>query len=737
MADWTDSGVQENPSTGGGGGLPSFMPKKDEKPGGRYLPPGDSLALWARKQMDEAKPTIDKWRKQALECDRFDAGKHFNEADIREMDLEQRPHAVFNASQKWIRFVVGLMSQAAPEIQALPRSSHNDKQLIESDVVTKGIQWVSQTCMADMERATAFKHLIRRGMGFTDVQLDRSTDVSGMIVVRCVDGHEMLWDVRARRPCAIDARWMARDREVSRREAMLRYPDHSAIILANDQSLSTGSAVSGANSSTLISEKNALPQDGGGRQRKGLTLTEFQWYDEVAGIYFFDPLSSKDDWLDEDAFKKFRARYLKIAPRLRARAMDESIGMQEPERAALADLPDDVESDRVLMKDYQRMVMIGSHIVWGPEPLLGKRFTFNCLTGQFDDEDQIWRGFYSLLMDPQRYMTKYANQVQEIIARTAKGGVRAEISAVDNPAEFEARHSKTGSIDWVKDGAIEKVVEKTQPQLPAASIEMFQVCKQFLVDVTGIDPASAMGQTSSDQAAMTMRQRQAAARLLLSEEFDVLDQYLIYETYTILDFMPLIADDRLVRVGDPYNYEMIQLIRDPFQREYDIVLDTATRDPNIREQYWASIEKIAPTLIRTNNFIPELLDFAPWPASIKYLLKQRMKQQAEQQAKMAAQGMSTSGRGKPTSIEEVKARVMEIRAKTALESAKAISLTEGIKNQRAKILLDTLLKQAEQTQGAQQDTQQGASNEMMGLMGMLGKPSNGGGGAPPSGMAQQ
>ena len=696
-------------------------------------PPGDSRALWARKQMDDAKPTIEKWRKQAAECDRFDAGKHFSEADIREMDLEGRPHAVFNASQKWIRFVVGLMRQSMPEIQALPRNPSNDKELMESDVATKTVQWVSQNCNADQERAAAFKHLVRRGMGWTDTQFDRSIDVSGLINVVCVDGHEMYWDVRARRPCMPDMRWVARERKASRREASLRFPGHVATIIAN-ASLPTGSAVSPYNTSTLISEKNAIPQEGRTDVPLGkpneVTLTEFQWYEEVPGIYFFDPLTGKDDWLSEEAFKKFEARYERIAPRLRQRAGDLEVPLQDQERELLLHLPDEIESDRVLMKEYQRMIMVGTTVVWGPHPLLGKRFTFNCMTGQWDDEDGIWTGFYKLLMDPQRYMTKYANQVQEIIARTAKGGATVEIDAVENPAEFEAKHSKTGSIDWVKAGRIGSVKEKDQPQLPAASIEMFTVCKQMLIDVTGIDPASSMGATATDQAAMTMRQRQAAARLLLSEEFDVLDQYLIYETYTILDFIPLIADDRLVRVGDPYNFEVIQLIKDPFQREYDIVLDTSMRDPNVRDQYWASVEKMAGILIKANMFVPEMLDYAPWPASWKFALKQKMKQQVAQAQKMAQQGLSIGGRGKPTSIQELQARVNELKAKAALESAKAVQLTEGVKNQRAKILLDGMIKQAELQQDDKHTQQQGASGEAMGLLGMLqqaGKPPQGGG----------
>lgn len=687
--------------------------------------PGDPLALWALDQIADARPIVEKWRKQATDCDRFAAGKHFSRADLEALEQQQRPTAAFNAAQKWLRLISGLERQSRIEVRYLPRDIHNANQEMAGDLVTDAHNWAIQQCAGDDHRSRAFIDSVRRGMGWTECSLDRSMDASGLVALRRVDGMEMYWDTRATDVCVSDARWVARERQISKREAVKRFPKHIGVIMAN---LGVSDPRDKPGTSTLITEVKAIPVEGAHWPAVGpsaVKVVEFQWYDEVMGVYFYDPIEGKDDWLDEKTFKDYHAKYQRLAPVLRARAADPTVQLAPHERAQLAALPPTIEYDECLMREYQRMLIIGRTIVWGPHPLPGKRFTFNCITGEWDDEDGVWVGFFKKLIDPQKYMTKFANQVMEIITRSPKRGVILEEDAIDNPVAFEQNYARTGSVSIVRVGKLNSVRDKPAPELPPASIEMFQVCSQMLREVTGIDPAAVMGMASADLPAVTMRQRQMASMLLLADEFDTLRRYRFKEAETIFDFLKFVADERWVRVGSAENAKAIQLVRSPFFMEYDIVMDEGTRDPFVREKNWQDVKDALPLLTKQNIFPLTLIDFAPWPPSMKAAIKAEIQKQVQQRQQMAAQGLQVGGRGKPTSIGEVRAREQKLQADAMLSQAKALAMTEQVKSSRGKMLLDAIIKAVEMGRKAQEhkakmglEAVKGASNEALTMAGL-------------------
>lgn len=654
--------------------------------------PGDNLALRALDRIAGAMPDVEKWRKEARECDRFAAGKHFSKRDYEALTLAKRPTAAFNSAQKWLRFISGVEQQAKLEINFLPRNPHNEAQISGGELATKAYQWAVSSSSGDNERSRAFLDMVRRGLGWTEAGLDRARDVRGLPFLKRVDGMEMVWDTSARQECLADMRWVARIREVDKREAIIRFPDAKPIIAASTGLSSDGDK---PGQSTLISEKHAVPVEHAQwpMTKPGkVKVVEYQWYEEVAGVYFYDHLEDKEEWLDEHAFERYRKRYKAIAPRLRMRAADPTVGMTPQEQAKFAALPDDVDHDRVIMREYKRCIIIGQHVVWGPHPLPGRRFTFNALTGQWDDEDEVWYGFFRYLIDPQRYLTKFANRMMEALVRGSNGGLVAEEDTFLNPTTVEDKFSQIGSVIYTKTGKFDKWKEKPQAQMPEGASEMFGVCMRLMNEVTGITPEASMGAGAGDTPALTMRQRQLASMILLAAEFNTLRRYQGEEARTLFDILQLVADDRWVRIGDGVDSQAIQLVRDPFYLEYDVVFDEGTRDPNVREQYWASIERLAPTLLRVNKFTPSMIDFAPWPASVRRDIKQQMMKEAAQQQKMAQMGISMGGRGKPSSIQENQARVRALQAKGTLDEAKAIQLTEGVNTSKAKLLLDAIIR---------------------------------------------
>lgn len=642
--------------------------------------PGDPKAIWAHKMMSDSKTAVEKWRKSAKEADKFQAGAHFSKTDLELLQREQRPTAAFNVAQKFIRFVSGLERRSRQEICFLPREIMNDSQQQVGGLATKVFEYVLQNCQGDDERSRAFEDCLVRGMGWTDVFLERNLNPDGEIILSRVDGHEMGWDSHATKDNLADANYLWRDREIPKAIAKKRWPGKDWVFDANAGM--PGDLAGGRNESILISEKEAVPVETSSWpavKRGNVKITEFQWAEEVPGAYFIDPFTKKEEWMDEDAFREYHRRYARV-------------------------FKEDIDHDRLLVKRFQRMTMCSRTILSGPTILPGKRFTFNCITGQWDADEGLWYGYMRLLMDPQKYLTKFVNQVMEIITKQAKGGLLAESDAFQNLQQAEQQYAKTGSITWMNPGAIsgKKIQEKSLPEIPPASIEMFKVCTDMLKEVTGVAPEISMGTGAADEPALTMRQRQLASIALLAKEFASLSRYRIEEAKTIYDFFQYIADERVIRIGGPYDSQAIQLFRDPLMMEYDVVLDESTRDPNVREQYLQTIMQIAPTLIRTNNFIPELLDFFPLPASLRHAIKEGMAKQAQMQQQMRAMGLDPTGRGKRVDPKETAAKIQKLQSDALMNQTKSAVMIEQVKQSKMKTVLENIIKAAEiDLQGSQ------------------------------------
>jgi len=195
--------------------------------------PGDSKAIWALKRMDDAKEKVFKWRSAAREADRFHAGKHYPREDMEKLQAEQRPNSMFNVAQKFIRYASGIERLSRQDLNYIARDLNNAEQRMAGSLVTKAYEWSMQNCDGDDELSRAFVDLLVRGMGWTDVQFDRTLDPAGMIKRIRVDGHEMWWDIDdQQKNNLMDARWVARERQIPVAVAVKRWPEHAEVIKA-------------------------------------------------------------------------------------------------------------------------------------------------------------------------------------------------------------------------------------------------------------------------------------------------------------------------------------------------------------------------------------------------------------------------------------------------------------------------------------------------------------------------
>lgn len=644
---------------------------------------------------------VEKWRSEAKTYYRFRDGKQLSDADAKQLKAEGRPDNAFNTVQKFIRFVTGVERHTPEALIFEPVDETSDAMQELGEVMTRYYDWVVAKAGGDFERSRAFDDLIVAGMGWTDCYVDRSIDPKGLIQLPRIPGEEMLWPMSKAQNIS-DTRWRARERLIDRDEAIAMWPDEEMLIKAAHLGIPTIPMRPEANGVVryTIPYLETKPIEQGGAadyDSDKVHVLEWQWYENLAGYYFYDPLERGDVWYDDKKFELYRKNL----------------------KAATGDDPNYRIKDYVRQSQrvYKKIFLLNDRWQLGQElELPGKRFTFNCMTGYFDEEDKVHYGYMRVLVDPQRFGNKFFNQVIEIMGTQAKGGLLIEENAIlaKQMDLFKKDYAKPGTVSIVADGAIQqkKIMPKPLPELPAASIAIVDFCIKAMENVTGISPETAFGQGSTNVPGITLEKKQKSGLLLLNVEFSSLSRFRLEEGYIIFDALKTLADDRLIRVGKPYEGEVLKLMREPFASTYDLMLDETERDPNIRHMYQEGVMALAPILIKQGAFMPELLDYFMLPVKFRQKVKQAMIQMAQANQKNAEQGIQTHGRGSPVSPQERQAKVRKIEADTIVQMVKAQRIRgQGEKDQhkmkmdQMKAILDGIsmmaeLKMAQQKQAA-------------------------------------
>jgi hypothetical protein len=589
----------------------------------------------------------------------------------------------------------------------------NTNAALMGDRMTRYFEWATKT--ANSPRARAFEDSLVCGMGWTEGTIDRARDPRGLVILPRISPLEMLWadnDMTnlgsSEQGCT---RWRARETWIENEEAKSLFNNdeaHRLIDMGSDGApVQTWPTVDKVLYKIPYVQTYPLDQQTGSQKgsKKGKSrIMQFQWWDNEAGYLFEDPLDHSEQWMTEEEFDAY-------------------------EILLKDDFGETIENyDRQVGRKWQKAFILNRrHFLEEPDALPGRRFTFNCMCSHWDEQDRMWYGFMRVLMDPQRYANKFFNQTIELYGRQAKGGAIASIDAFEDKAQettFLREYALPGSVQIVKDPNM--IVEKKLPETPAAAMTILQFCISAMSEITGIS-ADSMGLGASTSAGVTLKRRQRAGMVLLAAEFDSESDFRREEGYIVLDLVKGISDDRLIRVGGPYESELMQLSSSPFSLDYEIELDEIERDPNMKQ--WLGelvMGQWGQTAMRTGRWLPEFYNVLPIPRKWIEGFKQKDKQQQDEAQKMAAMGLPPpGGRGFKKSIPQQQAEIENKKADTQLKGAKAVSLIGKAKADAAgstrddlRLLLEgmkELLDQRRQNAQGQQQPGLPSSDEVGGM----------------------
>lgn len=641
----------------------------------------DPRILWINKQVNAAEPKIREWRTKAIESYRFRDSKQLSEEDEKSLRDQGRPVTAFNTVQKFIRYVSGVQRDSPIALLFQAMDWDNDMAAMFGDRVTKYYEWATQHGNANSDRARAFEDQLVCGMGWTEGFIDRARDPRGLIALPRISPLDMFWPDNDKTNLGGSGqgctRWRGRETWVEDEEAKSLFNSPHAHWLI-DNSGADGAPVMSWPSVDKVIYKipyiQTYPLDqqvgGGKKSKKGKSrIMQFQWWDNEAGYLFEDPLDHTEQWMTEDEFDTYEIM------------LKDDFGLEIE------------EYDRQLGRKWQKAFILNRRaFLEEPSNLPGQRFTYNAMCSHWDEQDRMWYGLMRVLMDPQRYANKFFNQMIELYGRQTKGGAIVSTDAFEDKAqesEFLKTYAQPGSVNTVKDPS--QIVEKKLPETPAAAMALLQFCENSMQNITGIS-ADSMGLGASTAAGVTLKRRQRAGMVLLAAEFDSEADFRREEGYIVFDLLKLISDDRLIRVGGPYESEMMQLSSTPFSLEYEIELDEVERDPNMKQ--WLGELVMGPwgqTAMRSGQWLDEFYNVLPIPRKWIEGFKQKAKQQKDEAQKLAAMGLPPpGGRGAKKSVPQQLADVDNKKADTQLKSAKAVSILGKGKMDEKKMSQDDL-----------------------------------------------
>lgn len=593
------------------------------------------LKSWFREDLQHSA----KWRRQAEEDFDFRAGHQWTSDEQAQLRDQLRPEIVFNRSLTIIKAIAGFEIMSRHEIHFLPR---NTTDTAVNELLTSASKWMGDECEAEDEESEAFQDAVTCGMGWTENRISWEEDSAGLYIEEVTNPLEMYWDCRARKRNIVDAKRVARVREMPLPEARDLFPGHEDVDL--DASWASGATTtehdSGWESRWDDDESPARSS------KKMVRIVQMQWTERVPVWVVADEATNKKIEMPDEQFRRLKRRM-------------ELLGMP-------------LVGVKVYKRKYYQAFLGAKVLESGPAPVDGE-FSFQCITGEPDKNAGTWFGVIRVLRDPQKWANKWLSQILHIMNSNAKGGILAEPGAFEDQRQAEESYAKPEAITWMAKGALAGTptkgplwAEKPKAQFPAGFYNLLEFAISSLRDVVGIN-LELLGQKDIMQPGVLEAQRKQAGMTVLATMYDSLRRFRKrvgnIRLFYIQNFL---SDGRLIRIAGPEGVKSLPLVRDATLGDYSVVVDEAPSSPNQKQATWAALAPLLPMFKDQLAANPELLiaclEYAPVPDRLIELLR-KMIAQAGQDAETQMQ--------KRLAVAAAVAKISKDQSAAELQNAKA------------------------------------------------------------------
>ncbi len=590
----------------------------------------------------KAKDHLNDWYNEARNAFDYYAGNQWEEEDLQKLRDEERPAIVFNRIPRVINAIAGLEIENRQEVVYTPRENGD---AIASEILTGAADWVRDNCDAEDEESQAFKDALQVGIGWTEHRLDYETDPDGAILIERVDPLEMVWDVKAKKRNLDDAMWLAREKKYTKKDFHAIWPEADVDMLTGAQDPKGLQPHDATIAPWYVVDQSSKDQ----RQKDFIVVTQYQKWIRVP-FYRIQDNENDITEMDEKEFKKMKElielrgfKYIKQTRRV-----------------------------------YKQYFVAGEQMLEkGNCPI--NMFTLRAMTGMLDRNRNYWFGMIAIMRDPQMWANKWLSQTLHIFNSNAKGGYFAETGAFKDPRQAEKSIAKS-KITYLNEGGLSMLKEKTPPPFPQGLDGLLQYAIGSVSELVGVSLES-LGQEKSEISGVLAAERKRTTITIVADFFDALRRYRKESGRVLADFIiSYISDGRLVRIAGPGLGKYVPLVKEQMDFTYDIVVDDTPTSPNQKQQVFATIVQLMPTLLQSGVPIPpEVLDYAPLPASLVRDWKTLIEEQEQAAAQDNSEKMKEEVRMQLAQLEAAKmqqdiknkeADEMETKTQAALNLAK-------------------------------------------------------------------
>lgn len=582
------------------------------------------------------------WRKEAREDYDFVAGNQYTSEDRAELKGNLMPCITFNRSDVYVKAVVGIEALNKKEVKYIARTP-GEEQSGSSDLMSSASDYVNEDALADVHHSDAFRDLVVCGMGWTLTRMDYTRNPKGDIVIERQSPLKAYWDPRATQRNLSDSRWRAIVTKMSSEDVRERWPDKADDI----------------GSVTLMEPSSEIPVPVDVEDRA-------DFFEQRAS-----PFSDDDDvWVAQYQWCELNDVYpiqspegVQYLPAKDYKALKEVATKQAPEVLAILNVKP------IKQRKYYQAFIAG-HTILERVQLSCDEFSLCAMTGNHDENENVWYGIIRSLKSPQEYLNKLYSCILHITNSQAKGGIIAETDAFEDPSLAERDWARPDRIVYAKPGALAqgRIMPKPQGQYPQGLDRLMEFAMQMFSHVSGAN-IELLGLAEKAQPGVLEAQRKQAGMTILSWAFDAYAAYKRAHGKVLAKYIQkYIADDRLIRVAGETGYQFLQLMKNQLATEYDYVIDEAVNSADEKGRTFGVLMQLLPTLYKDGGVPASIYDYLPLPAS----LAQDLKKQAQgdpQMAQMAQMVQQLQMMLQQAEVAKTQAEATNTEADTALKQA--------------------------------------------------------------------
>lgn len=583
-----------------------------------------------------------KWRKEADEAFRFVAGHQWSDDEHAAMEADKRVPMVLNLTGPMVDAVVGAEINGRQEVKYSPRGIEDGG---VAELLSRAAEWVRDESDVESEESAGYRDAFICGLGAFEHRMEYEDEPDGKIVIERIEAGEALPDPSAVKPNAMDARYIRRRRNYSKRAFREKWPN-SDISAGREQE----------RTETHIDDpRNRYDEEVSQPKKNEITVDHWQWYDLETVYIVQNPVTGEEAEISgeeiEDALKSLR------------------------EAAEAEGLPFDAEPPSYKRRRYRYAFVAGGNILEQGEQ---EAFSIRFVTGLRDREKKCWYGIVRRMIDPQKMVNKLYSSGVHILATGGKGGIIAEEGALGDGKHVEATYSNSQAITYVAPGALQsgRIQQKAYQQLPPALMPLMDMALRMLREAAGINEEM-LGQVDRQQPGVIEAQRKQAAYGILASFFDAFRRYRREQGRILLRLMRYLPDGTLIRIVDDEGLQQyVPLAFDGDVHQYDVIVDETPSGPNHRERTWQYVVQLVPQLMQAElpmSVWAELIKYSPLPESVANKIGQAMVQEQQGDPQMEAVQQQLAMIMQQLGIQQAEADIADKQATANLKNTEAQS----------------------------------------------------------------